>query len=112
MMTFVYFYMTGHTDSRILCVRGKTMLSTYSQCIKKYLTDYYLKKAIEERLLYKVENGIYSDSPSWPEPAVIAFKNSGAVFTMNSTFYYQDLTDVPIIIWELKEKHRGSETKM
>ena len=74
-------------------MRRKVMLSTYSQCIKKYLTDYYLKKAVEENLLYKVEKGIYSDSPSWSELALIAFKNSSAVFTMNSAFYYQDLTD-------------------
>ena len=47
-----------------------------------------------KKKLFKVEKGIYSDSLSWSKIAVIAFKNPDSIFTMNSAFYYQDLTDV------------------
>ena len=69
------------------------MLYSYKQCLETYKTDYFLEKALEEKKLFKVEKGIYSDTPSWSKIAVIAFKNPDSIFTMNSAFYYQDLTD-------------------
>lgn len=69
------------------------MFLTYQDCIEKYKNDYYLEKAIETGLLHKIEKGIYSDTPSWRELALVAFKNKNAIFTLNSAFYYQDLTD-------------------
>ena len=69
------------------------MLYSYKQCLETYKTDYFLEKALEEKKLFKVEKGIYSDTPSWSKIAVIAFKNPNSIFTMNSAFYYQDLTD-------------------
>lgn len=69
------------------------MLYSYKQCLETYKTDYLLEKALEEKKLFKVEKGIYSDTPSWSKIAVITFKNPDSIFTMNSAFYYQDLTD-------------------
>ena len=69
------------------------MFLTYKDCIDKYKTDYFLDKAIENGKLFKVEKGIYSDSQTWRELSLVAFKNKNAVFTLNSAFYYQDLTD-------------------
>lgn len=69
------------------------MFLTYQDCIEKYKNDYYLEKAIETGLLHKIEKGIYSDTLSWRELALVAFKNKNAIFTLNSAFYYQDLTD-------------------
>ena len=69
------------------------MFFTYKECIEKYENDYFLEKALTESQLYKVEKGIYSDSPHWRDIALVAFKNKNAIFTMNSAFYYQDLTD-------------------
>ena len=69
------------------------MLFSYKECIEKYQNDYFLEKALSESKLYKVEKGIYSDTPTYRDIAVVAFKNKNAIFTMNSAFYYQDLTD-------------------
>lgn len=69
------------------------MLFSYKDCIEKYRNDYFLEKAISTDNLYKVEKGIYSDTPTWRELALVAYKNKKAIFTMNTAFYYQDLTD-------------------
>ena len=69
------------------------MFFNYKDCITKYHNDYFLEKAVSEGKLYKVEKGIYSDTPTWRELALVAYKNENAIFTMNSAFYYQDLTD-------------------
>lgn len=69
------------------------MLYSYKQCLEKYKTDYLLEKALEEKKMFKVEKGVYSDKSSCSKLAVIAFKKPDSIFTMNSAFYYQDLTD-------------------
>lgn len=69
------------------------MFFSYKECIERFKNDYFLEKALSESKLYKVEKGIYSDTPTWRDIAFIAYKNKNAVFTMNSAFYYQDLTD-------------------
>lgn len=69
------------------------MLYSYKQCLVTYKTDYLLEKALVEKKLFKVEKGIYSASPSWSKLAVIVFKKPDLILTMNSAFYYQDLTD-------------------
>lgn len=70
------------------------MLRTYADCISEYGSDYYLKKAIQDEKVYKVEKGIYSDIKSPSELEVIMFKYPKAIFSMESAFYYQGLTDV------------------
>ena len=68
------------------------MLYSYKQCIETYKTDYLLEKALGEKKLFKIEKSVYSDTLTCSKLAVIAFKRSDSVFTMNSAFYYQDLT--------------------
>lgn len=70
------------------------MFYSYDDCISRYGTNYFLEKAVRDGNLFKVENGIYSDSSTWRELALIAFKNKEAIFTMESAFYYHGLTDV------------------
>lgn len=70
------------------------MLITYSQCIKKHHSDYQIQKALDSGALFKIEPGVYSDKETASELAVISCKYPGAIFTMNSAFYYHGLTDV------------------
>lgn len=70
------------------------MFYSYEDCISNYGSNYFLEKAVRNGKLFKVENGIYSDTTTWRELALIAFKNKDAVFTMESAFYYHGLTDV------------------
>lgn len=69
------------------------MLYSYDDCIKKYKTDYQLRKEIESGNIFKIEKGIYSDSKYESDIAVVKMKYPDAVFTLNSAFYFQGLTD-------------------
>lgn len=69
------------------------MVYTYNSCLEKYGSQYLLGKAVNNGELYKIESGIYSDSPHVNELAIISLKYPDAVFTMNSAFYYYNFTD-------------------
>lgn len=69
------------------------LLYSYRECIDQYGTDYKIKKALENGLLYKLTAGIYSDKKSVSDAAIIQKKYPNTVFTMNSAFYYHGLTD-------------------
>ena len=69
------------------------MLYNYKECIELYGSDYKIKKAVGNRTLYKLAPGIYSDKKNESDAAIINKKYPHAVFTMNSAFYYQGLTD-------------------
>lgn len=70
------------------------MIYTYEQCINKYGSDYQLKKRIKSGDLIKLMSGYYSNSKYVSKLELICLKYPKAVFTMNSAYYYHDLTDV------------------
>lgn len=70
------------------------MLYTYSQCIEKWHTDYRINQLVKNNELYQVEKGIYSDTPHVSSLAIISTKYPKAIITMDTAFYYHDLTDV------------------
>lgn len=70
------------------------MFFSYKQCIEKYQSDYFLEIALKSGVLNKIEKGIYTDSASWTELDLITYKYPNAIFTLNSAFYYQNLTSV------------------
>lgn len=69
------------------------MILSYEECIKMYKSDYQIRKRISSRELFKIEPGIYSDRNYESRAAVIMKKYPNAVFTLNSAFFYQGLTD-------------------
>ena len=69
------------------------MIMSYEECIKKYKSDYQIRKQIASHDLYKIEPGVYSDKEYESSTAVVMKKYPRAVFTLNSAFYYQGLTD-------------------
>lgn len=70
------------------------MLLSYQDCERKYKNHYQIKKALGSGQLYKLEPGIYADTPNVSELELISFKYKQAVFTGESAFYYHGLTDV------------------
>ena len=74
--------------------KGKYMIYTYTECLEKFGSKYYINKLVAEGKLYKQEKGIYSDEKYVPVLQVISKKYPKAVFTMNSAYYYHNLTDV------------------
>ena len=70
------------------------MIYTYTECLKKFGSKYNINKLVSSGELYKFEKGIYSDERYVPTLQIISLKYPKAVFTMNSAFYYHNLTDV------------------
>ena len=70
------------------------MLLTYQECLKKYGSDYQIKKEIGSGALFMKEKGIYSTQRNASETDVIMRKYPKAVYTGKSAFYYHSLTDV------------------
>lgn len=70
------------------------MVLKFNECIEKYGSKYNIKKLLAEKKLYQHEKGIYSENRYVPEYQIISKKYSKAIFTLNSAFYYHQLTDV------------------
>ena len=70
------------------------MILLYKELIKKYKSNYKIKKLVEEGKIYKIEKGIYSDKKEVNYLEIITKKYPNAIFTMDSAFYYHNLTDV------------------
>lgn len=70
------------------------MLYSYDELIKKYGTRYNIQKALKTNELYKLEHGIYSDKKIIDPLLLYSKKYPYAVITMDSAFYYYELTDV------------------
>ena len=70
------------------------MIYSYEEAISKYKTNYQLDKAIENKEIFKIEPGLYSDHEFINYLLVINKKYPNAIFTSDSAYYYHNLTDV------------------
>lgn len=70
------------------------MIYSGKDALEKYGTRYNLSKALKNKEIFNLEHGIYSDK-DLVNPMIIASKKyPSAIITMDSAFYYYDLTDV------------------
>lgn len=70
------------------------MLYTRKELFESYDSTYKLNKALKNKEIFKIQKGIYSDEEYVNPLAVISKKYPNFIFTMDSAFYYWDLTDV------------------
>lgn len=70
------------------------MIYTRKEISKIYNSTYQLNKALDDKKIFKIQNGIYSDEEYVNPLAVISKKYPNFIFTMDSAFYYWNLTDV------------------
>ena len=70
------------------------MLYFRNELKDRYNSTYQIKKALINREIYKIQNGIYSDNEFVNPLEIITKKYSNAIFTSESAFFYHDLTDV------------------
>lgn len=70
------------------------MILLYKELIEKYKSNYKIKKLVDEGRIFKIEKGIYSDKKDANYLEIISKKYPNAIFTMDSAFYYHNLTDV------------------
>lgn len=69
------------------------MIMTYSECCKKYGGRYRTGRLIRNGELHKVAPGLYSDKTSWSDVEVVLARYPNAVLTLQSAYYYYDLSD-------------------
>ena len=70
------------------------MIYNYKEIKEKYKTNYKINKAIKDQEIYKIEKNIYSDTKNINYLEMISKKYPNAIFTMDSAFYFHNLTDV------------------
>lgn len=70
------------------------MVYSYKEILEKYGSRTNIKKALNEGILFRLKNGVYSDNDLVNPMIVISKKYEGAIITMDSAFYYYNLTDV------------------
>ena len=70
------------------------MIYNYKELKDKLGSDYQINKKINNRELYKITEGIYSDKELINPMTLVCKKYSKAIITMDSAFYYYNLTDV------------------
>ncbi len=70
------------------------MIYNYKEILEKYKTDYKLKKALDNKEIYKIENGLYSDYPNSNYLKKITKKYPYAIISGISAYYFYGLTDV------------------
>ncbi len=70
------------------------MLYFHKELKKNLKSDYQIQKAVENEKYYKIENGLYSDKEYVNPLEIICKKHPNAIFTLDSAYYYYDLTDV------------------
>jgi len=70
------------------------MIYNYKEIKEKYKTNYKINKAIKNQEIYKIEKNIYSDTKNINYLEMISKKYPNAIFTMDSAFYFHNLTDV------------------
>lgn len=72
---------------------GKMLLS-FSQCREKFGSPYQIDRVVADGRLRKIEPGVYSDGGEPSELEIIQFKYPKGILTLDSAFFYYDLTDV------------------
>jgi len=70
------------------------VLISYTECVKRYGNHHRIAKLVEAGNLFKIEPGIYSDTKAKPrELELIQIRYPASVVTLQSAYYYYDLTD-------------------
>lgn len=70
------------------------MLIPYAECVCRYGNHHRITKMVERGELFKIEPGIYSDCRRKPkELELIQTRFPKSVVTLQSAYYYYDLTD-------------------
>ena len=99
-MTNLYFFnknihnLLNFVNNFVKLMLGDKMLYFRNELDKTKYSTYQLNKSIENKELFKVDNGLYSDIEFVNPLEIIVKKYPNAIFTSDSAYYYYDLTDV------------------
>ena len=70
------------------------MVYSYKELKKIYKTSYSIQKALKNHDIYKISKGLYSENRNVDSMVIYSKKYPKSIITMDSAFYYYDLTDV------------------
>lgn len=86
------------------------MIYKYSELLKKgiYNSDIEIKKAINEKKLFKTDFGLYSDKKINSKLEIMSKKYENYIFNSDSAFFYHGLTDNIPLKYYIASK-RGSQ---
>lgn len=70
------------------------MVYSYNELRKKFKSNDKIKQMVIDKKIFKIEKGIYSDTNNVNYLEVLTKKYPNAIFTLDSAFYYHNLTDV------------------
>lgn len=70
------------------------MLYFHKELKKKYKYNYNIQKAVKNKEIFKIGDGLYSDKEYINPLEIIIKKYPDAILTNDSAFYYHNLTDV------------------
>ena len=70
------------------------MIYSYNELRKNFKSHDKIKQMLLDKKIFKIEKGIYSDNNNVNYLEVLTKKYPNAVFTLDSAFYYHNLTDV------------------
>lgn len=89
------------------------MVYFYKELLENGLNRYQIEKKVANKELYKIERGIYSDEEFPSELSIISKKYPKAILTLNSAFFYYELTDKILEYYYLAtdKKARSIENK-
>lgn len=97
----MYFYLKGREN----------MILTYKECIRRFGSDYKLKKEILAGNIFQKGKGLYSDQKFCSDLELVSVKYPRAVFTGESAYYYYGLTDVIPDYFYLATKREDTRIK-
>ena len=69
------------------------MIMNFTECLEKYGGRYQTERLVRKGELHKVAQGLYSDKPIWSDVEVMLARYPHAVVTLQSAYYYYDLSD-------------------
>lgn len=87
------------------------MVYNYKNCIKKFKSDYALKKALADKKIFKLGSGVYSDKKSINDFEFITFARPDAIFTLKTAFFIYGFTDEIPDTYDLTVDRLSSKTK-
>lgn len=70
------------------------MVYNYKDIVKKYGSNYKINKALENKEIYKLDKGIYSEFEVADPLIIYSIKYPDAIITMDSALYFYNFTDV------------------
>ena len=84
--------------------KGK-MLYSFAECKMKFGSPYQIDKAIAKGCLWKIGVGVYSDTGEENELEIVQWTHPNAVMTLDSAFFYYDLTDTVPDLYYMATDH-------